>query len=159
METYYVSLLVISISRLLLIAFSEVRGLSKELIDEHEIWTKDFRNPFKEALPTVNPVCPFITKRIPDHSHGSFTGMRTVHGALLHHRQCWRRQPPCDDDLCFHITFYELIELNNEHELEGEIWRSGKLHSDNEQELWTLFGVKSRRMRESACTVSDHKFH
>lgn len=47
--------------------------------------------------------------------------------------------------------------MEDEHELDGEIWRSGKLHSDNEQELSIQFGIKSRRMRESACTVSDQK--
>lgn len=130
-----------------------MRGLSKKLIDEHETWTSNFRDPWNEALPIVNPVCPFLTNRISNHAHGTFTGMRTVHDALLHHRQCWRRQPPCDDDLCFHITFYELVNLVDEDELEGELWRSGKLHSDNEAELQALYGVKCRRMRESACTV------
>jgi hypothetical protein len=77
-----------------------------------------------------------------------------VHDALLHHRQCWRRPPPYDEDLCFHITFYELVDLVDENELEGELWRSGRLHSDNEDEIQALYGVKSRRMRESACTVS-----
>jgi hypothetical protein len=64
--------------------------------------------------------------------------------------------------MCFHITFYELVDLAHENELEGELWRSGRLHSDNEEELMALFGVKTRRIRESACTVSSFqalKFH
>jgi hypothetical protein len=82
--------------------------------------------------------------------------MKTVHEALVHHQQCWRPPPPCHDDLCFHITFYELLGLLHDDELEGEIWRSGKLHSENEEELQAKFGVKTRRIRESACTVSSN---
>lgn len=133
----------------------EIRGLSKRLIDEHETWTSNFRNPWNEALPLVNPICPFLTNRTDESSYDqkAFNGMRTIHEALLHHQQCWRRPPHSDDDLCFHITFYELVDLTHDDEFEGEIWRSGKLHSDDEKELETKFGVKSRRIRESACTV------
>jgi hypothetical protein len=129
--------------------------MSKKLIDGHETWTSNsnFRDPWYEVLPVVNPICPFLTNRMAD-SNDSFTGMRTVHEALLHHQQCWRRPPRSDDDMCFHITFYELVDLAHENELEGELWRSGRLHSDNEEELMALFGVKTRRIRESSCTVS-----
>jgi hypothetical protein len=132
---------------------SEVRGLSKKLIDEHETWTSNFRNPWNEALPIVDPVCPLLTNRLPGQSDATLASKRIVHSALLHHQRCWRRQPPCDDDLCFHITFYELVDLADENELKGELWRSGKLHSDNEEEIGAMFGVRSRRLRESACTV------
>jgi hypothetical protein len=47
-----------------------------------------------------------------------------------------------------------LVDLSYDDELEGEIWRSGKLHSDNPDELEALYGVRTRRIRESACTVS-----
>jgi hypothetical protein len=57
--------------------------------------------------------------------------------------------------MCFHITFYELVDLNHENKLEGELWRSGRLHSANEKELASLFKVKTARIRESACTVSS----
>jgi hypothetical protein len=76
-----------------------------------------------------------------------------VDTALLNHQYCWRGPASRDDDLYFHITFYELVDLTREDELEGEMWRSGRLHSDNEKELEALFGVKTRRIRESACTV------
>ena len=137
--------------------------MSKKLIDGHETWTSNsnFRDPWYEVLPMVSPICPFLTNRMAD-SNDTFTGMRTVHEALLHHQQCWRRPPRSDDDMCFHITFYELVDLAHENELEGELWRSGRLHSDNEEELMALFGVKTRRIRESACTVSSFqalKFH
>jgi hypothetical protein len=63
--------------------------------------------------------------------------------------------PQNDERLTFHITFYEVVDLTHDNELDGEIWRSGKLHSDNEKELEIHFGVKCRRIRDSACTVSD----
>ena len=144
----------------------EIRGLSKKLIDEHETWTKsidehetwtgNFRDPWNEALPVVNPICPFLTNRIDEtnYSQQGYTGMKTVQEALKHHQQCWRRPPPSDDNLCFHVTFYELVDLTHDDELEGEIWRSGKLHSDNPDELEALYGFRTRRIRESACTVS-----
>ncbi|PMD52652.1 uncharacterized protein K444DRAFT_187304 [Hyaloscypha bicolor E] len=143
----------------------EIRGLSKKLIDEHETWTKsidehetwtgNFRDPWNEALPVVNPICPFLTNRIDEtnYSQQGYTGMRTVQEALKHHQQCWRRPPPSDDNLCFHVTFYELVDLTHDDELEGEIWRSGKLHSDNPDELEALYGIRTRRIRESACTI------
>ncbi len=101
----------------------------------------------------VSDICPFFTNRAPDIKYKTFTSMGTVHEVLKHHQHCWRRPPPCDDRLSFHITFYELIDLSHEQELDGELWRSGRLHSDDESELEAFFGVKSRRMRESACTV------
>jgi hypothetical protein len=128
--------------------------MSKKLIDGHETWTSIFRDPWQEALPAVNPICPFLTNRMAN-SNDTFTGMRTVHEALEHHQECWRRPPRSDDDMCFHITFYELVDLAHENELEGELWRSGRLHSENEEELTALLGVKTRRIRESACTVSS----
>ncbi len=131
---------------------SEVRGLSRQLIDDHETWTSNFRDPFNEALPVVNSVCPFITARMGD-SDDKNNGKTTIEHALLNHQHCWRRPASRDNDLYFHITFYGLLDLAREDELEGEIWRSGRLHSDNEKELEALFGVKSRRIRESACTV------
>jgi hypothetical protein len=117
------------------------------------MWTSNFRDPWNEALPVVNSVCPFLTNRAVD-SNDIYAGMRTVDEALLHHQQCWRRPPRCDDGLCFHITFYELIDVSHQGDLEGEIWRSGRLHSDNEEGLKPLFGIKSPWLRESACTVS-----
>ena len=132
-----------------------MRGLSKKLIDEHETWTQNFRDPWTEALPLVSPILPFLTDRERDASDKTYTGMNAVNQALLYHRQCLWQSPQNDDHLTFHITFYEVVGLAHESELDGEIWRSGKLHSDNEKELETLFGVKSRRIRESACTVID----
>ncbi|KAE9366544.1 hypothetical protein N431DRAFT_349848, partial [Stipitochalara longipes BDJ] len=143
----------------------EIRGLSKKLIDEHETWTKsidehetwtgNFRDPWNEALPVVNPICPFLTNRMDEttYSQNGYTGMRAVQEALKHHQQCWRRPPPSDDNLCFHVTFYELVYLTHDDELEGEIWRSGKLHSDNPDELEALYRFRIRRIRESACTI------
>jgi hypothetical protein len=78
-----------------------------------------------------------------------------VHKALLHHQQCWRSPPSSQNELCFHVTFYELIILTNDDDLESELWKSGKLHSENVQEVRELFGDKRRQMRESACTVSS----
>ena len=144
----------------------EIRGLSKNLIDEHETWTKsidehetwtgNFRDPWNEALPVVNPICPFLINRMDEtnYSQKGYTGMRAIQEALKHHQQCWPRPPPNDDCLCFHVTFYELVNLTHDDELEGEIWRSGKLHSDNPDELEALYRLRIRRIRESACTVS-----
>lgn len=144
-----------SASWLPLTPFSEVRGLSKKLIDEHETWTQNFRDPWTEALPLVSPVLPFLTDRERDSSHKKYTGMNAVNEALLYHQQCLRRLPRNDEHLTFHITFYEVVDLTCDNELDEEIWKSGKLHSDNEKELENLYGVKSRRIRDSACTVSD----
>jgi hypothetical protein len=131
--------------------------MSKELVDKtdgHETWTNNiFRDPFYEVLQGVSPTCPFLTNRMAD-SNDTFTGMRSVHEAFLHHQQCWRRPPRNDDDMCFHITFYELVDLVHGNEIEGEIWRSGRIHSENTKELAAL---KTSRIRESACTVSS--FH
>jgi hypothetical protein len=77
-----------------------------------------------------------------------------VHKALLHHQRCWRSPPLSRGELCFHVTFYELVVLTNDDDLESELWKSGRLHSDNVHEVRVLFGDKCRRMRESACTVS-----
>lgn len=121
------------------------------------MWTTDkFRNPWNEPLPVVNPICPLISNRDDETSYtqNKYTGMRTVYEALRHHRQCWPDAPRCDDDLCFHITFYELVNLSHDNELEGDVWRSGKVHSDNPDELEALYGIRTRRIRESACTVS-----
>src|SRR5271154_4629847 len=126
-------------SQNLLMLNGEVRGLSKNLIDEHETWTRKFRDPWTEALPIVSHICPFFTDREGDLSHKSCTGMNVVNQALLHHQQCWRRPPPCDNNSCFHITFYELIDLTHDDELEGELWRAGRLHGDTEKDTGTLF--------------------
>jgi hypothetical protein len=128
-----------------------VRGLSRFLIDGHETWTQNFRDPWTEALPLVSPVLPFFTDRERDSSIKKYTGMNAVNQALLFHQQCSWESPPNDDGLTFHITFYEVIDLACDDELDGDIWRSGRLHS--EKELDTVFGVKSRRIRDSACTV------
>jgi hypothetical protein len=133
---------------------SEIRGLSKSLTNENEMWSGDFRDPFFEALPNINSVCPFLTDRERDNNSKSYTGMNLVNQAVLHHQKCWRQPPPCDDNLSFHITFYEIVDLARENELDDEIWRSGPLHSENEKELDTKYGVACRRIRESACTVS-----
>lgn len=132
-----------------------MRGLSKKLIDEHETWTQNFRNPWTEALPIVSPILPFLTDRDKDRHEKTYTGMNAVNQALLYHQQCMWQTPQNDDNLTFHITFYEVVDLTHDDELDGEIWRSGRLHSDNEKELEALFGTKSRRIRESACTVGD----
>lgn len=136
-------------------AHSEIRGLSKSLTDENETWSSDFRDPFFEALPNLDPVCPFLTDRERELHYKSYTGMNLVNQAVLHHQKCWRQPPPCNDNLSFHITFYEIVDLASENELDDEIWRSGRLHSENEKDLDTKYGVVCRRIRESACTVSQ----
>jgi hypothetical protein len=127
--------------------------LSRRLIDDHETWTGNFRNPFNEALPVVNTVCPFLTARVGDPTNKNFHHLQSVELALLHHQQCWRQPPDFEDGLGFHITFYEIIDLPYEDDGE-ELWMSGRLHSDNETELKELYGIKGRHIRESACTVS-----
>ncbi len=52
---------------------------------------------------------------------------------------------PFEDGICFLITFYAFIHGKYEIDLGGEIWKLGRLQSDNE--------VGNRRIRESACTV------
>ena len=103
----------------------------------------------------VSPILPFLTDRDKDRHEKKYTGMNAVHQALLHHQQCKRQTPQNDQNFSFHLTFYEVVDLTHDDELAGEIWRSGRLHSDNEKELESLLGVKSRRIRQSACTVSD----
>ncbi len=136
--------------------------MSKKLIDEHETWTKpidehetwtgNFRNPWNEALPVINPICPFLTNRVDErnYSQKGYASMKKIEEALKHHQEACRRPQPGDNDLGFHITFYELVNLKHDDELEGDIWKSGKLHSDNPGKLDA--GVRTRRIRESACT-------
>lgn len=131
----------------------EIRGLSKILTEENETWTGELRDPFTEAMPTLSAVCPFLTDRERNQRLSSNTGMNLVNQALLHHQKCWRHPPPCDDNLSFHITFYEIVDLTYDNELDDELWRSGRLHSDDERDLESMYGVKSRRIRESACTI------
>ena len=131
-----------------------MRGLSKKLIDVNETWSQNFRNPWTEALPIVSPILPFLTDRDRDRHERTYKGMNAVNAALLHHQKCMWQTPQNDDGLTFHVTFYEVVDLHDDNELDGEIWRSGRVHSDNDRELESLYGVKSRRLRESACTVS-----
>jgi hypothetical protein len=137
----------------------EIRGLSKKLIDEHETWTSHFRDPWNESLPVVNPICPLLTNREGEHGDESHANVGALHHVLLHHQQCWRRPPLGNEDLCFHITFYEIVHLEHQDEFTGEFWRSGKLHSENKNDVEALFGsnnlrIKESRIKESACTVS-----
>lgn len=138
---------------ILLTIISEIRGLSKNLIDDHETWTRNFRDPWNEALPKVNPICPLLTDREGDDSYGNHTRMINIQHALLHHQLCWRRPPPCQNDISFHVTFYEIIQLEHKNELQDEIWESGRLHSEHTFK-GTQFGSGACRIRESACTVS-----
>jgi hypothetical protein len=119
------------------------------------LWTGELRDPFTEALPTLSAVCPFLTDRERNQRLSPNTGMNLVNQALLHHQKCWRQPPPCDDNMSFHVTFYEIVDLVRENELDDELWRSGRLHSDNERVLERKYGFKSRRIRESACTVRN----
>jgi DNA-binding FadR family transcriptional regulator len=67
--------------------------------------------------------------------------------ALEHHQKCMPYTPSKEDSLRFHVVFYELISLRDDEDLKDEIWKHGKLHSDHIRK-------RSRRLRESACTVS-----
>jgi hypothetical protein len=138
---------------MLLTVFSEIRGLSKKLIQEHEFMTTNFRNPWT-SMPMVSVICPFLTDRERNLEEKIYTGMNLVNEALNHHQNCWRQPPRCDNNQSFHVTFYEIVDLVAETELESEIWRSGKLHSESKEQLKSMYGISSRRIRESACTVS-----
>lgn len=134
---------------------SEIRGLSRKLIEDDEVivmkdhaWSTVLRDPWAEALPKLNSVCPFFTEREESLRVGEFAASDIIDQALEHHQKCLPFTPPKEDTLCFHIVFYELVSLRDDAELEGEIWKHGKLHSDD------IRTTRSRRLRESACTVS-----
>lgn len=140
----------------LLNASSEIRGLSRKLIDNDKItamkehaWSTVLRDPWAEAIPKLNSICPFFTEREESLKVGDLDVSRIIDRALEHHQRCMPYAPSKEDSLYFHIVFYELISLREDEDLEDEIWKHGKLHSDN-------IRTRSRRFRESACTVS-HK--
>jgi hypothetical protein len=133
---------------------SEIRGLSRKLIDDNEIiakkehaWSTVLRDPWAEAIPKLNSVCPFFTEREESLHVGDSNVSQIIDRALEHHQRCIPYTSSKEDSLCFHIVFYELISLREDEDLEDEIWKHGKLHSDNAR-------TRSRRFRESACTVS-----
>jgi len=110
-------------------------------------WSTVLRDPWAEAIPKLNSVCPFFTEREESLQVGDLDVSRIIDRALEHHRGCMPYTPSKEDSLCFHIVFYELISLREDENLEDEIWKHGKLHSDGVR-------TRSRRFRESACTVS-----
>lgn len=133
---------------------SEIRGLSRKLIDNDEImamnehaWSTVLRDPWAEAIPKLNSICPFFTEREESLHVGDLDVSRIIDRALVHHQTCTPYTPSKEDSLCFHIVFYELISLREDEDLGDEIWKHGKLHSYNVR-------TRSRRFRESACTVS-----
>lgn len=135
---------------------SEIRGLHKRLVTESEAWNGIFRDPWTEALPILNPNFPFLTDREGYMSHGRAARLNLIHRAIECHQTCARQPPVSDDGLCFHITFYEIIDVSVQNSPEHEFWKSGPLHSENEIGLFTGRGSKRRRrIRESACTVRN----
>jgi hypothetical protein len=133
---------------------SEIRGLSRKLIDSDEIialkdhaWSTVLRDPWAEAIPKLNSVFPFFTEREESLLVGDLDVSQIIDRALEHHQRCLPYTPSKEDSLCFHIVFYELISLRDDENLEDEIWKHGKLHSDDVR-------PRIRRLRESACTVS-----
>lgn len=139
----------------LIIICSEIRGLSRKLIENDEIivvkdhaWSSMLRDPWAEALPKLNSVCPFFTEREGSLQIGGFNASGIIGRALDHHLKCLPFKASKEDTLCFHVVFYELVNLRDDEDLEGEIWKHGKLHSDDVRN-------RNRRLRESACTVSS----
>lgn len=130
---------------------SEIRGLSKILtrgngattINEHQIFSVGLRDPWVEALPNLSSVCPLFTHRGGSLHAGDASC--AIERALRCHQLCLPYTPLGEHNLFFHVTFYELIQVKNENDLEGEAWKSGRLHSDDTR--------VHRRIRESACTV------
>jgi hypothetical protein len=137
---------------------SEIRGLSRKLVEDEEIivmkdnaWSTVLRDPWAEALPKLNSVCPFFTEREESQRVGDYNVSEIINQALEHHQRCLP-YTPYKDTLCFHIVFYELVTLREDADvadLEDEIWKHGKLHSDD-------LRTRIRRLRESACTVSEN---
>ncbi|RFU35306.1 hypothetical protein B7463_g1067, partial [Scytalidium lignicola] len=130
----------------------EIRGLNKRLVNESAAWSGIFRDPWTEALPILNPICPLLTDREGYMSHRKVAGLNLVRRALECHQKCWRQPPACDDALCFHIKFY-VIDTSTQSSLEGDIWRSGALHGENENGPSATYGDKNHKIRESASTI------
>jgi hypothetical protein len=152
---------------------SEIRGLSRKLIDKDTIIAMEttpdskndpskgqrplsnssdrkpvLRDPWAEAIPKLNSIFPFFTEREESLHFGDLETSQIIDRVLQYHQKCLPYTPPKEDNLCFHIVFYELISLREDEELEDEIWKYGKLHSDSVR-------ARIRRFRESACTVSQ----
>jgi hypothetical protein len=111
---------------------------------EKYVWSAGLRNPWVEALPSLNSVCPLFTHRRGSSLHPE-DASSTIERALTAHQRCQPYLPVEDNNICFHITFYEFIHASKETDFENEIWKIGRLHSDD--------ALENRRIRESACTV------
>jgi hypothetical protein len=111
--------------------------------NEDQVFSAGLRNPWVEALPKLSSVCPLFTHR--GASLHPEDASSAIERALRYHQLCLPYTPFEEHNLFFHITFYEFIYVKNEKDLEGETWKSGRLHSDNAR--------GDRRIRESACTV------
>jgi len=162
-----------------LIYNSEIKGLSRYLQNETE--RQSSPHPWREIRASLSHELPFFTNRDrlnPEYPYLTdkeglnpefplFTKQdgywhrnekiynKGINRAIMFHLHCRKNLPQNNEEMTFHVVFYEIVDMGHEHQLDGELWPSGKLHSDDQKIIEDSWGVACRRLRASAYTVGS----